>query len=82
MIRGFLYRLAMTYEVLSPFLKCFYLTLAQHLPCHDAEDWKIKKATWIAFCHRENIPIGNESNDHPPPLDVKPVPRFSNVSQL
>ena len=75
-ICGFLCHLAMTYELLFPFLKGFHLTLAQHLPCRDSEGWKIKEASWIAFCHRENIPLGDESNDHPPPVDVKPVPRF------
>ena len=66
----------MTYELLFPFLKDFHLTLSQHLPCRDEEGWKIKEVAWIAFCHRENISLGDESIDYPPPTVVKPVPRF------
>ena len=75
-IRGFLCHLAMTYELLFPFLKGFHLTLLQYLPCRDEEGWKIKEVAWIAFCRRENISLGDERIDYAPPTVVKPVPRF------
>ena len=74
-IRGFLCHLAMTYELLFPFLKGFHLTLAQHLPCRDQEGWKIKEEAWVAFCHREGLSM-EDDDDNPPASTVKPVRRF------
>jgi len=39
-IRGFLCHLAMTFEILFPYLKCFHLTLCSHLPQRDTAGWK------------------------------------------
>ena len=66
----------MTYELSFPFFKGFHLTLSQHLPYWDQYGWKMKEAAWIAYCHRENLPLDNENKDHTPPTWVKPVPRF------
>ena len=74
-IRGFLCHLAMTYDLLFPFLKGFHLTLAQHLPCRDQEGWKIKEAAWAAFCHREGLSMFDD-NDYSPSITIKPVRRF------
>jgi len=48
-VRGFLCHLAMTYEILFPFLKGFHLALCSHLPNRDEEGWKVKDLEWIGF---------------------------------
>ena len=48
-VRGFLCHLAMTYEILFPFLKGFHLALCAHLPRRDEEGWKLKDLEWIGF---------------------------------
>ena len=48
-IRGFLCHLAMTYDLLFPFLKGFHLTLCSYLPKRNEHGWKIKDLEWIGF---------------------------------
>ena len=48
-VRGFLCHLAMTYDILFPFLKGFHLALCAHLPNRDEEGWKVKDLEWIGF---------------------------------
>ena len=54
-VRGFLCHLAMTFEVIFPFLKGFHLTLCSYLPKRSGEGWKIKDLEWIAFLEQEKI---------------------------
>ena len=51
-IRGYLCHLAMTFEIIFPFLKGFHLTLCAHLPKRDEEGWKLSDLQWIG--HIEN----------------------------
>lgn len=46
-VRGFLCHLAMTYEILFPYLKGFHLTLCSHLPRRNEEGWKTSNLEWI-----------------------------------
>ena len=48
-IRGFLCHLAMTYDLLFPFLKGFHLTLCSFLPKRNEQGWKMKDLEWIGF---------------------------------
>ena len=43
---GFLNHLAMTFDVISPYLKGFYLTLNSWRPYRDEGDWKISEKKW------------------------------------
>ena len=52
-VRGFLCHLAMTFDVIFPFLKGFHLTLCSYLPKRSGEGWKIKDLEWIAFLEQE-----------------------------
>ena len=52
-VRGFLCHLAMTFEVLFPYLKGFHLTLCSHLPKRDADGWKMKELEWIGYLEEE-----------------------------
>ena len=44
---GFLNHLAMTFEVVTPYLKGFYLTLNSWRSHRDDEDWKVSDKRWI-----------------------------------
>jgi len=61
-IRGFLCHLAMTYEILFPYLKGFHLVLCAHLPKRDEEGWKLTDLEWIAHMQErlESKKISNE----------------------
>ena len=43
---GFLNHLAMTFDVISPYLKSLYLTLNSWRPCRDEGDWKVSAKKW------------------------------------
>ena len=82
-IRGFFCHLAMTYEILFPFLKGFHLTLASFLPKRDKEGWKMQDSVWSAYLTQHNIsssifcPVNPEDKHHlNPPKHIEPVPRF------
>jgi hypothetical protein len=48
-IRGFLCHLAMTYLLVTPYLKGLHLTLASHHPGCDAFGWKMASKEWAAY---------------------------------
>jgi hypothetical protein len=48
-IRGFLCHMSMTYEIVTPYLKGFHLTLAKHHPQRDREGWKLSPKEWDAY---------------------------------
>ena len=45
-ICGFLCHLSMFFDMFTPYLKGFHLTLAQHLPKRDDEGWKMSDNVW------------------------------------
>ena len=54
-IRGFLCHLAMTYEILFPFLKGFHLSLCAYLPKRNESGWKIRDLEWIGFLEKSKL---------------------------
>ena len=46
-VRGFLCHLAMTFDVIFPYLKGFHLTLSYHLPRRLEEGWKLSDLEYI-----------------------------------
>ena len=86
--RGFLCHLAMVYEVISPYLKGFHLTLARHLPQRDEGGWKLTDLDWIGHIETKveqgqysraeaDILIREASGTcKDAPTKVTPVPRF------
>jgi hypothetical protein len=84
--RGFLGHLSMTYEILTPFLKGFHLTLASHLPYRDDDGWKMTEKAWDAYIQirQEENKISEEEaaelreplhyDDIQTPKRIKPVP--------
>ena len=86
-VRGYLCHLAMTYELLFPFLKGFHLTLCAHLPKRDTEGWKMSDLKWLGYIEecRESGKMSaveidevmkKKFNNISPPTLIKPVPRF------
>jgi hypothetical protein len=47
---GFLNHLAMTFEVMVPFLKGFYLTLNSWRTGRDSDDWKLSDKNGVRWC--------------------------------
>jgi hypothetical protein len=86
--RGFLGHLAMTFEIITPFLKGFHQTLASHLPKRDDDGWRMtdKAYAQLLFSLLEKGEISEARYYellHPPnyqdikdPLRAKVVPRF------
>jgi len=86
-VRGFLCHLALTFEIIFPFLKGFHLTLCSHLPKRNEEGWKINELEWLGYLEEAKIK-GTMSVDeieqlinlkYDPKLrpdKVKPLPRF------
>ena len=86
-VRGFLCHLAMTFEILFPYLKGFHLTLCAHLPKRDQDGWKRSDLEWIGYME-ERLDSGRISNEEfelemektfdpkNQPVMVKPVERF------
>jgi hypothetical protein len=52
-IRGFLCHLSITFEVITPFLKGFHLTLCSHLSSQDGEGWKLSDGAFLAYIHEK-----------------------------
>lgn len=67
--------LAMTYDIIFPFLIGFHLTLCSHLPQRNEEGWKIKELEWLAYCQQAKIPTSSDLK-HPNPTTIQVVPRF------
>jgi hypothetical protein len=51
--RGFLCHLSITFELITPFLKGFHLTISSQLPRRNAEGWKIAERSWDAYVHEQ-----------------------------
>ena len=86
-VRGYLCHLAMTYEILFPYLKGFHLTLCSHLPLRNEEGWKMQELEWLGFLEQskekvrltqfeidETKSLKFDYKNHP--LQVQLVPRF------
>jgi len=86
-VRGFLCHLALTFEIIFPFLKGFHLTLCSHLTHRNYDGWKINDMEWLAYLeearnkgimtssdidHLLNIKYDPKSR----PKSVKALPRF------
>jgi len=54
-VRGFLCHLALTFDIIFPFLKGFHLTLCQHLPRRNEEGWKINDLEWLAYMEEAKV---------------------------
>ena len=68
-IRGFLCHLAMTYPIISPYLKGFHLTLAAHHPQRDSQGWRLSPKEWESYVWgKENE--GNFSQEEAQALSV------------
>ena len=86
-IRGYLCHLAMTFEILFPYLKGFHLTLCSHLPKRNEEGWKLADLEWIGYMQgrlqdgkltkeQYDLDMARVFNPHNQPKRVKPVGRF------
>lgn len=87
-VRGFLCHLALTFEVIFPFLKGFHLTLCSHLPSRNEEGWKISELEWLAYLEDKkckgsitdeeiNQIVNAKYDPKARPRSVRPLPRFS-----
>ena len=86
-MRGYFCHLAMTYEILFPYLKGFHLTLCSHLPQRDEEGWKMSDLEWLGYMEERlssgkvtqeqySIEIHRIFDPSHQPKRVKPVKRF------
>jgi hypothetical protein len=70
----------MTFELVTPFLKGFYLTISGHLPRRNAEGWKIAERSWDAYVH-EQVAEGRMTEEeatealNPPDYEDIPTPK-------
>ena len=80
--------MAMMYDQILPFLKCFHLTLCSHMMRRNKSGWKIQELEWIGRIE-SSFQSGKHSRDesdylisniiydpHDCMLMIKPVPRF------
>ena len=51
-VRGYMCHMAMTYHIISPFLKRFHLTLCKYFPMRDQQGWKIPDQAYMAYVHK------------------------------
>lgn len=84
-IRGFFCHLAMTFQILFPYLKGLHLTLSSHLKNRNEEGWKIKELEWLGLLHtqvaegklsEEDLENLLREEDPKPPKLIVPVPRY------
>jgi len=75
-IRGFLCHLAMTYDLLFPFLKGFHLTLCSFLPKRNEQGWKMKDLEWIGFLEISRSTGKLTDEEVQAALDYKYDPKF------
>ena len=52
-IRGFLCHSSMTFEVITPFLKGFHLSLCSHLPSRDDDGWKLPEGAFVSYIYEK-----------------------------
>ena len=52
-IRGYLCHLAMTFNILFPYLKGFHQTLCSYLPKRNEDGWKIRDLEWLGYLEEE-----------------------------
>jgi hypothetical protein len=78
-IRGFLCHLSMTFDVITPFLKGFHLTLCSHLSSRDDDGWKLPDGAFLAYIH-EKRDLGSITEEearaalNPPDYADIPIP--------
>ena len=85
-IRGFLCHLAMTFDIIFPYLKGFHLTLSSHLAGRNEDGWKLEDDEWNSYILNrldQNQISSDEANDMlkkdsstKTPQQVKAVPLF------
>jgi len=86
-IRGYLCHLAMTYEILFPYLKGFHLTLCSHLPKRSEEGWKMSDLEWLGFmqerlesgklsAEQHQLELNKAFDPKNQPKRIRPVERF------
>jgi hypothetical protein len=87
-VRGFLCHLSMTFEIITPFLKGFHLTLCAHLSSRNDDGWKLPDRAFMAYVHeKQDLGLLDENEaraalnppdyeDIPIPKKIKPVSRF------
>jgi hypothetical protein len=79
-IRGFLCHLSMTFEVITPFLKGFHLSLCSHLPSRNNDGWKLPDGGFVSSVN-EKRERGLMTKDearaalNPPNYDKIPIPK-------
>ena len=85
-IRGFLCHLSMTFEVITPFLKGFYLSLCSHLSSRNGDGWKLPDGAFVSYVNEKRerglmtedearAALNTSDYDEiPVPKKVKPVP--------
>ena len=79
-IRVFLWHLSMTFEVITPFLKGFHLSLCSHLPSRDDDGRKLPDGAFMAYVHeKQERGLLNEESArtslNPPDYVYIPVPK-------
>ena len=52
-IRGYLCHLAMTFNIIFPYLKGFHQTLCSYLPKRNEDGWKIRDLEWLGYLEQE-----------------------------
>jgi hypothetical protein len=71
----------MTFELITPFLKGFHLTISGHLPRRSAEGWKIAERSWDAYVHQQQVVGGLMTEEeatealNPPDYEDIPTPK-------
>jgi len=86
-IRGYLCHLAMTFDLLFPYLKGFHQTLCSYLPKRNEDGWKIHDLEWLGFLEQEKLSgrmteaeaedlINFKYDPKSRPKSVKLLPRF------
>jgi hypothetical protein len=79
-VQGFLCHLNMTFEVITPFLKGFYLSLCSHLSPRNDHGWKLWDRAFVSYIN-EKRERGLMTEDkaraglNPPNFDDIPVPK-------
>ena len=77
--RGFLVYVAMTYAILSPFLKGVHMSLESWREDRDEDGWRLFSAPTSALIDKFGLvdeDAGDKGNKADPPSHVAPVPRF------
>ena len=84
-VRGFMCHLAMTYEILFPYLKGFHLTLSSYLPNRGEDGWTLADDLWNSYVE-DQLHIGALSDSEAEAMKrgiaesapewIKPVPLF------